>query len=73
MARVKELLKSTAAANPDVVKKPAPQVYVVNLTASAVTFQLQVWTDRHEAWAQLRSDLSVAVNDTLSRESIAIV
>ena len=71
--RVKELLKSTAAAHPDVVKKPAPKVYVVNLTASAVTFQLQVWTDRHEAWAQLRSDLSVAVNDTLSRESIAIV
>ena len=30
VARVKELLKSTAAANPDVVKKPAPQVYVVN-------------------------------------------
>jgi potassium-dependent mechanosensitive channel len=73
VARVKELLKSTAAANPDVVKKPAPQVYVVTLTASAVTFQLQVWTDRHEAWAQLRSDLSIAVNEALTREKIAIV
>ncbi len=73
VAQVKELLKSTAAANPDVVKNPAPKVYVVNLTASAVTFQLQVWTDRHEAWAQLRSDLSIAVNEALAREKIAIV
>ena len=71
--RVAELLKNTAASHPDVAKKPAPQVYVVNLTAGAVTFQLRVWTDRNEAWAQLRSDLSVAVNNALTREKIAIV
>ena len=73
LQRVAELLKSAAASHPDVAKEPAPQVHVVNLTASAVTFQLRVWTDRHEAWAQLRSDLSVAVNDALAREKIAIV
>jgi small-conductance mechanosensitive channel len=38
-----------------------------------ITFQLRVWTDRHEAWARLRSDLSIAVNDALTREKIAIV
>jgi potassium efflux system protein len=70
--RVVELLKSTAAAHPGVVKEPSPQVYVVNFSAGAVTFQLRAWTDRHEAWAQLRSDLSVAVNDALAREKIAI-
>jgi potassium-dependent mechanosensitive channel len=70
---VTELLKSTAAAQPDVAKHPAPQVYVVNLTASVITFQLRVWTDRHEAWTRLRSDLSIAVNDALTREKIAIV
>jgi small-conductance mechanosensitive channel len=37
-----------------------------------VTFKLRAWTDRHEAWAQLRSDLSVAVNEALAREKIAI-
>ncbi len=73
LQRVAELLKSTAAVRPDVAKEPAPQVHVVNLTASAVTFQLRVWTERHEAWAQLRSDLSVAINDALAREKIAIV
>jgi potassium efflux system protein len=70
--RAVELLKSTAAAHPGVAKEPSPQVYVTNFSAGAVTFQLRAWTDRHEDWAQLRSDLSVAVNEALAREKIAI-
>jgi potassium-dependent mechanosensitive channel len=70
--RVVELLKTTAAGHPDVAKEPSPQVYVVNFTAGAVTFQLRVWTDRYQGWAQLRSDLSVAINDALAREKISI-
>jgi potassium efflux system protein len=70
--RVVELLKSTAAAHPGIAKEPSPQVYVVSFSAGAVTFQLRAWTDRHEDWAQLRSDLSVAVNEALAREKIAI-
>jgi potassium efflux system protein len=70
--RVVELLKRTATAYPGVSKDPLPQVYVTNFSASAVTFQLRAWTDRHEDWAQLRSDLSVAVNEALAREKIAI-
>jgi potassium-dependent mechanosensitive channel len=70
--RVFELLKSTAAGHPGVAKEPSPQVYVVNFTAGAVTFQLRVWTDRYHEWAQLRSDLSLAVNNALAREKIAI-
>jgi Mechanosensitive ion channel len=65
--RVIELLKSTAAAHPGLTKEPSPQVYVTNFSAGAVTFQLRAWTDRHENWAQLRSDLSVAVNEALAR------
>ncbi len=70
--RVVELLKTTVAGYPDVAKEPSPQVYVVNFTAAVITFQLRVWTDRYQGWAQLRSDLSVAVNDALAREKIAI-
>jgi potassium efflux system protein len=70
--RVVELLKSTAAAHPGVAKEPSPQVYVTNLSAGAVTFKIRAWTDRHEDWAQMRSDLSVAVNEALAREKIAI-
>jgi small-conductance mechanosensitive channel len=70
--RVVELLKNTAASHPGVAKEPLPQVYVTNFSAGAVTFQLRAWTDRHDDWAQLHSDLSVAVNDVLAREKIAI-
>jgi small-conductance mechanosensitive channel len=70
--RVVELLKSTAVALSGVAKEPLPQVYVVNFSSGAVTFQLRAWTDRHEDWAQLRSDLSVAVKDALAREKIEI-
>jgi potassium-dependent mechanosensitive channel len=70
--RVVELLKSTASAHPGVAKQPSPQVYVVSFSAGAITFQLRAWTDRNEDWAQLRSDLSVDVNDALAREKIAI-
>ena len=70
--RVTELLKSTAAAHPGVAREPSPQVYVINFNAGAVTYQLRAWTDRQEDWAQLRSDLSLAVKDALAREKIAI-
>jgi potassium-dependent mechanosensitive channel len=70
--RMVELLKGVAAGHPDVAKQPAPLVYVLNFTAGAVTFQLRVWTNRSHEWAQLRSDLAVAVNDALAREKIAI-
>ena len=70
--RVVELLKNTAASHAGVAKEPSPQVYVTNLNAGAVTFQLRAWTDRDEDWARLRSDLSLAVDDALAREKIAI-
>src|SRR6202453_4676384 len=70
--RVVELLKSVATAHPDVAKQPLPQVYIVTFTAGAVTFQLRVWTERSREWAQVRSDLAVAVNEALAREKIAI-
>jgi small-conductance mechanosensitive channel len=67
---VAELLKSIAADHPDVGKDPPPQAHVTSITATAVVFQLRIWTERNEAWAQVRSDLSVAINQTLAREEI---
>jgi potassium-dependent mechanosensitive channel len=70
--RVVELLKSTAAAHPGVAKEPSPHVYITNFSAGALTFQLRAWIDRYEDLAQLRSDLSLALNNALAREKIAI-
>ena len=70
--RVTELLRTTATSEPGVASEPAPQVYVVNFSAGAVTFQLRAWTDRYQDWARVRSDLAVAVNSALAEERIAI-
>jgi potassium-dependent mechanosensitive channel len=73
--RVAELLKSAAANQPGIAKEPVPQVYVVSFTAGAITFQLRAWTDRsdrYQDWAQVRSDLAVAINEALIREKIGI-
>jgi small-conductance mechanosensitive channel len=44
----------------------------VSFTVGAITFQLRAWTDRYQDWAQVRSDLAVAINDALAREKIGI-
>jgi small-conductance mechanosensitive channel len=70
--RVIEVLKRVAANHPGVTKEPLPQAYVVGFASAAVSFQLRVWTDRYEDWVQVRSDLSVAVDEALTREKITI-
>jgi small-conductance mechanosensitive channel len=70
--RVVELLKSVAANQSGIAKEPVPLVYVVTFTAGAITYQLRAWTDRYQDWAQVKSDLAVAINDALVREKIGI-
>jgi potassium-dependent mechanosensitive channel len=70
--RVVELLKSVAAAQSGIAKEPVPLVYVVTFTAGAITYQLRAWTDRYQDWAQVKSDLAVAINEALVREKIGI-
>jgi potassium-dependent mechanosensitive channel len=70
--RVTELLQSVAANQPGIVKEPAPQVYIANFSTDTVTFQLRAWTDQQRAWAQLRSDLSLAIKDIFAREKIRL-
>jgi potassium-dependent mechanosensitive channel len=70
--RVVELLKSVAANHPSVAKEPAPHAYMVSFSPGSVSFQLRAWTDRYEDWVQVRSDLSFAVDEALTRENITI-
>lgn len=66
------VLERVAANQPGIRKEPAPQAYVVNFGAAAVSFNLRAWTDRYEDWVQVRSDLSVAVDATLAQENITV-
>ena len=71
--RVIELLKSTAAKHPGIVSQPPPEVFVETFTSDAVTFHLRAWTDQSQTWAQLRSNLSLAVKEAIALEKNASV
>ena len=58
--------------HPGIVKEPPPQAYAVNFASGTVSFQLRAWTDRSGDWIQVRSDLSVAIDDALTQQDIAI-
>jgi potassium-dependent mechanosensitive channel len=68
-----EILKRVAANQAGIIKDPAPQAYVVSFSSSVVSFNVRAWTERYEDWMQVRSDLSVAIDDALVRENIAVV
>jgi potassium-dependent mechanosensitive channel len=70
--QVIEILKRVAADQPGIAKEPAPEAYVVNFGVAAVSFNLRAWTDRYQDWIQVRSDLSVAVDEELARAEIAV-
>ena len=67
-----EVLKRVAANHPGVTKEPAAQAYLVNFASATVSFNLRAWTERYEDWVQVRSDLSVAVDEALMRENITV-
>ena len=68
-----EILKRVAANQAGIIKDPAPQAYVVSFSSGVVSFNVRAWTVRYEDWMQVRSDLSVAIDDALVRENIPVV
>jgi small-conductance mechanosensitive channel len=67
-----EVLRGVAANHPGLAKEPVPQAHVEKFSSSAVSFTLRAYADRYEDWVQVRSDLSVAVDEALAREKIAV-
>jgi hypothetical protein len=39
-------------------------------SSNTVTFNLRAWAERYEDWVQVRSDLSVAVDEVTSKAPI---
>ena len=67
-----EVLKRVAANHPGFTKEPAPQAHVVNFASATVSFNLRAWTERYEDWVQVRSDLSVAIDEAFAAENITV-
>ncbi len=66
------LLTSVALKHPDVLKNPAPRAYLVTFAGASLSFRLSVWIDSADEWMKVTSDLSLAINAELAKESIAL-
>jgi potassium-dependent mechanosensitive channel len=70
-AKVIDLVKNLVASNEKAAGQPAPQVYFSNVTGGVLNFELRAWTDHYEDWVRIRSDLALAINAALVKESLA--
>jgi hypothetical protein len=58
------LLETVASAHPQVLRAPPPQALFLGYGDSGINFELRAWLDFNH-WAQVRSDLAVAVYDAV--------
>ncbi len=56
-----KILETVAQANPDILRKPAPQGLFMGFGDSSTNFELRAWTDRFDDWPRVRSELAEAV------------
>ena len=69
---VMNLLVKVAKANPNVIKNPSPQALLASPGGASQAFRLRAWTDSEDEWMKVTSDLSLAINDALAKENIAM-
>jgi small-conductance mechanosensitive channel len=67
-----ELLRGVATAHAGIIASPEPLALFTGFGDSALNFQLRAWTDRHDSWGAVQSDLYVAVYKALSDAGIPI-
>jgi small-conductance mechanosensitive channel len=63
--KVIELLEAVASAHPQVLREPPPLALFMGYGDSGINFELRAWPDHFQRWAQVRSDLAVAVYDAV--------
>jgi small-conductance mechanosensitive channel len=63
--KVIELLQTVAGAHPQVLREPPPLALFMGYGDSAINFELQAWPNHFQHWAQVRSDLAVAIYDAV--------
>jgi potassium efflux system protein len=71
LAHLIEILTSTAAAQPLILKNPPPQV-IAQILGPNLGLELRAWTGSGADWTQARSGLVLAVEAALAREKIAL-
>jgi small-conductance mechanosensitive channel len=70
--RVITLLERAANEHPHISRDPPPKALVVKLGPDSLGLELRAWTERVHEWMQVRSELAIAVRDTLAAEKIEL-
>jgi small-conductance mechanosensitive channel len=70
--RVRRVLLDCAAAVPEVLDKPAPDVYVLAFEASAIVHELRVWIEDVAMAPRIASDLRARIWEELRKEGMVI-
>lgn len=70
--RVRRVLLDCAAAVPEVLDKPAPDVYVIAFEASAILHELRIWVEDVAMGPRIASDLRARIWEELRKEGIVI-
>lgn len=70
--KVADVLLGVARAHSSVVGEPEPAVLLLGFGDSALRFEMRVWTDRFDRWAQTQSELAVAGYAALREAAIDI-
>lgn len=72
LERTKRLLLEVAAANPQVLATPAPDVWLTGFGDSALNIELLVWVGKPDLIPKLRSELNFAIEATLRTNGVNI-
>jgi len=70
--RVRDLLRSTVAAHPDVLEYPGPKAIFLGFGDSALNFEIYFWVSRPQVALELRSEVALAVASALTEAGIQV-
>jgi len=70
--KVRDLLRTTAAAHPDVLDSPAPTALFLGFGDSALNFEVRFWAHRPEVVPELRSNVALNIASALDAAGIKV-
>ena len=71
-ATVRDLLRETAAAQPDVLDYPKPTALFLGFGDNALNFEVRFWAARPEVVPELKSDVAVSIASALGDAGIKV-
>ena len=71
-AQVRDLLRKTMAAHPEVLRFPVPMVLFHGFGDNALNFEIRFWAPRPEILPELKSDVALSIAAALSEAGIKV-